>query len=188
MTVYRKTAKGSAEIERRQHGLSIKLRSVLIMVDGRRDDGELRPLVGAHFDSLIDALVVGEFVEAVTVTEGPAAGGTHAAAPAARALPPVSAGLAPLSSLSPSAATAMAPPAPSAATGVATFLVRRRDAVKQLHDLLGPSADPLTVRVERASTEAELLPLLQLARHLIASARGPESARVWQQRFIDPAG
>lgn len=200
MTVYRKTSKGSAEIERRLHGLSIKLRSVLIMVDGRRDDTELRKLAGAHFDSLIDALVVGEFVEAVKAAEGSATGEGHAPGqtpagaprPGSAAVPrarlPVSAGLAPLTSSITTAAPAAAPAAPSATTGVAAFLVRRRDAVRQLHDLLGPSADPLTVRIERATSPAELLPLLQLARHLIASARGPESARVWQERFIDPAG
>lgn len=39
--IYRKTAKGLAEIETRVYRLSPRLRSVLIMIDGKRSDADL---------------------------------------------------------------------------------------------------------------------------------------------------
>ncbi len=44
-TIYRKTAKGHSEIETRAHRLAPRLRSALIMVDGRRSDDEVRKLI-----------------------------------------------------------------------------------------------------------------------------------------------
>ena len=39
--VYHKSAKGAEAIATRQHGLSPKLRSMLILIDGKRTDGRL---------------------------------------------------------------------------------------------------------------------------------------------------
>lgn len=44
-TVYRKTDKGTAEIERRVHGLAMKLRRALILVDGNKDIAEMSVLM-----------------------------------------------------------------------------------------------------------------------------------------------
>jgi hypothetical protein len=44
-TTHRKTAKGTAEIETRAHRLSLRLRGMLILVDGRRSDDQLRAFV-----------------------------------------------------------------------------------------------------------------------------------------------
>ena len=40
-TVYRKTEKGIAELDRRAHGLSLKLRRALILIDSSKDIAEL---------------------------------------------------------------------------------------------------------------------------------------------------
>ena len=47
-TVYRKTAKGMAEIETRVHRLAPRLRGALILVDGRKTDDELATLILAE--------------------------------------------------------------------------------------------------------------------------------------------
>ena len=43
--IYRKTAKGLSEIETRANRLPPRLRSALIVVDGKRNLAELRPLI-----------------------------------------------------------------------------------------------------------------------------------------------
>ncbi len=62
-TVYRKTDKGRREVETRAAGLSLRLRSLLIMVDGQRDADSLRSLVPRDLDAGLQALVADDFIE-----------------------------------------------------------------------------------------------------------------------------
>ena len=64
-TIFRKTAKGLSEIETRANRLSLKLRSVLIMVDGRLPERDLRKVVGEACDSLLQELQSGGYIEPV---------------------------------------------------------------------------------------------------------------------------
>jgi hypothetical protein len=69
-TVFRKTAKGNAEIEERAFGLPLRLRRALIVVNGNRDLAELSVLMrpGELLDT-IEQLVIAGFIEAVPVDE-----------------------------------------------------------------------------------------------------------------------
>lgn len=58
-TIYRKTALGQAEIDARTRTLSPRVRSALVMVDGRRSDDELRQLVAQVDDALSHLLEAG---------------------------------------------------------------------------------------------------------------------------------
>ena len=56
-TIYRKTAKGHTEIETRALRLSPRLRSALILVDGRRTDAELQRMILQQPDETLRGLV-----------------------------------------------------------------------------------------------------------------------------------
>jgi len=63
VTVYRKSAKGQLEIETRVNRLHPRLRTVLILVDGRRNDDELRSLIQVDADATLLALIEGGYIE-----------------------------------------------------------------------------------------------------------------------------
>ena len=62
-TVCAKTAKGQEEIERRTHGLSPRLRQMLILMDGRRDSAALQTVFPPELvPALMQQLLEGGFV------------------------------------------------------------------------------------------------------------------------------
>jgi len=69
--VYEKTEKGREEIATRVHHLPVRLRSVLVMIDGRRPVSELMPhLVKLGLDKTsFDELVAQEFIHSLPCTE-----------------------------------------------------------------------------------------------------------------------
>ena len=154
--IYRKSAKGVAEIETRAHRLPPRMRSTLILVDGKRDDEDLKSLVAQQAAETLQALLDQGFIEAVGETMRPAP------VPA----PPVAA--------APAAPYALAP---------ADFQARRRAAVRALNDAVGPPAESLAIRMVRARDAAELQPLLAQAAKLMAGARGPAAAADFAARF-----
>ena len=151
--IYRKSAKGVAEIETRAHRLPPRMRSTLILVDGKRDDEDLKSLVAQQAAETLQALLDQGFIEAVGETMRPVP------VPA----PPVAA-----------APYALAP---------ADFQALRRAAVRALNDAVGPPAESLAIRMERARDAAELQPLLAQAAKLMAGARGPAAAADFAARF-----
>jgi hypothetical protein len=165
-TVYRKTPKGTQEIETRAHRLSPRLRSVLILVDGRRSDDELRTLVPLGFDEALRSLLDDGFIDAIAGTAAPRSPPSPPAGPAPRPAP------------------APPPPAPAPAPGGADFAIVRRESVKWLNDQLGPMAETLAIKMERARSPAELRPLLEVAERMIGSARGSQAAAAFRSRFI----
>ncbi|MBX3659575.1 MAG: hypothetical protein KF740_14180 [Ramlibacter sp.] len=82
-TVFAKTEAGQMEIKTRALGLSPKLRSVLIMVDGHRTGADLAALTGPDLDAVVGQLVAQGCVEVVSVVG--AAEPAPQAAPAAPA-------------------------------------------------------------------------------------------------------
>ena len=73
--VHRKSAKGIEAIASRQHGLGPKLRSMLILIDGKRTFDELGRLSSAFGDAqeLLKQLRVDGFIEEVAVEAAPKA-------------------------------------------------------------------------------------------------------------------
>ena len=72
-TIYRKTDKGQIEIETRALRLAPRLRTALILIDGRRTDNELRPMVPGDAGQAFLTLLRDGFIEVVRVVEERAA-------------------------------------------------------------------------------------------------------------------
>ena len=170
---YRKTAKGLAEIETRANKLPVRLRSVLIMVDGRLQERELHRVIGDALDSLLQELLSGGFIEPVGGTGETGPGPLPAVAPT-----PV-----------PAPAAAPAPPAASHAPrllGSAEFLALRCEAVRSLTDQIGPMAEALAVKMENTRGWNDLKPLLVIGAQILANTRGRAAAEAFAARFIGP--
>ena len=159
-TVYRKSVKGQHEIETRANRLAPRLRTALILVDGRRSDVDLRALVQIEPDATLLSLFEAGYIEVVsTQTQVPSA--------------PVSAPM-------------PAPPSIALAEVSAAGLAeRRRLAVRHLTDQMGPVAETVAMRIERTRTWDELRAALELGQRLLQTARGSAAAAQFAQRFID---
>lgn len=141
--VYHKSAKGSEAIATRQHGLSPKLRSTLILIDGKRGFDELARLSQSLGDTeqLLGQLLEQGFIEEVST----------AAAPAASA----------------SARTVTAP-----ATGrPISLLEAQRFAARRLFAILGPSAEPVCLRIEAARNAQDFRAAIKLAEVMVHDVR-----------------
>jgi hypothetical protein len=155
--VLAKTAKGLAEVKARTHGLSQKLRSLLIMVDGTATAGALIAKFGGvpEVAAALDTLAQEGFVEV-----------KGAAAPASRAPAPVG--------------DTQPPRSPAA------FAQSREEALSTLtrflHDNLGPDADFVTGALERARTPAEFLAAAERCAQAVAGARGAAKAQAFRER------
>lgn len=157
--IYRKTAKGLSEIETRAHRLTPRMRSALILVDGRRDVNDLKPLITQQAEETLQALAEQGFIEAVGETVPPP--------------PPPPAAPAPAPAATPGAAR----------PGGADFDGTRRAAVRALNDLIGPAAETMAMKMEKAKNLGELVPLLVQAAQTIAAMRGRAAAEAFAKRF-----
>jgi hypothetical protein len=156
-TVYRKTDKGQAEIETRAFRLPPRMRQALILVDGRRTDAELTKLILAEPDATLAALAQQGFIEVIATIDDERTAERAAALPAAPE------------------PRKPAPPSPDQL---------RREAVRFLTDQLGPAAEGISIKLERAKSMAELRPLLVSAAQLLRSARGASTAEAFTARFL----
>ncbi len=164
-TVYRKSAKGQHEIETRADRLGPRLRTALILVDGRRSDTDLRALIQLDADATLLALLEGGYIDVLS---------TAAPLPAQAAQPAVAAT---------SSAAAMAPMA--LVSTAAVLAERRRLAVRHLTDQLGPVIEELAMRIEKTRTWGELRPVLELGMSVIERSRGAAAAARFAELFID---
>ena len=160
-TLFRKTAKGQTEIETRAHRLTPRLRGLLIMVDGKRDLAALSALIPQQAEVLLQELTAQGFIEVVEGALSPAAS-PAAAAPVAKAV-----------------AKTAAPSSPTA-----DFEKLRRDAVRALTDAVGPAAETVAIRMEKARSLDELQPLLAQAVQVLANMRGRAAADAFTARFL----
>lgn len=147
--IYHKTAKGTEAIANRQLGLPPKLRSLLIMVDGKRSYTDLSGLGGVFGDceamlsQLADDGLIETGVSAASVA-APAVGQTKAAAPAALILTSL----------------------PEA----------KRVASHLLLDMLGPTSDVLCMKIEAAHNLAEFVTAVKRARDIVRDIKGGHAA------------
>ena len=65
-TVYRKTTKGAAEIATRANHLAPRLRSALIVVDGKRSSAELVKLIPGSGEEALLTLLKAGYIEPTT--------------------------------------------------------------------------------------------------------------------------
>lgn len=160
-TIYRKTAKGQAEIETRAHRLPPRLRGALIMVDGQRSIDDLTKLVPGDAEATLQQLLVDGFIDVFAVL----ADRPPAPAPAST-------------------------PAPAPAKSGGSIETTKRDAVRYLNDKLGPAGEGVAIKIERAKSMAELQPLLAQAAQVLHSFGGSSTSEPFITRFINspPAG
>jgi hypothetical protein len=155
-TTYAKTADGQNEIETRARRISPRLRSALILVDGKRNDEDLAKLIQQSEETL-QALLDAGLIEVVART-------------AAKA----------------SVAREPAPEPAAPQVNPAEFEARRREAVRAVNDLLGPQAEALALKLERAADPAQLREALERAVAYIANARGGGPAAQFAAQFLTP--
>jgi hypothetical protein len=161
--VFQKTAKGHAEIATRQARLAPRLRTTLILVDGKRSETELRALAPPQNEDALESLLDSGFIESVTT--------------------PVSEVDLPLpaeSSAQPSA------PAPLAAP-TASHDAARRAAARWLYEAMGPRADPINVKIEGAKNAAELADALRHAYRVVLREYGVERALKFDEQVAAAA-
>lgn len=147
-TTYQKSAKGSQAIATRDHALAPKLRSLLILVDGKRPADELAKLSSALGDTgqLLGQLLEQGFIEEVPGTSAPPA----------------------------SASSAPAPLAP--ARGAVTLREAQRFAVRKLTDILGPTGETLCLRIEAARNANDFMQAIKSAEMVLRDFGGNDLA------------
>ena len=151
--VLTKTAKGLEELKSRKHGLSQQLRSLLIVVDGAATVRDLLARFGRIGDirTSLQALVDQGFV---------------APAPA------------------PARAVASAPAAPRPAAPAAPKAGRAQalgSLTRLLHDALGPDADPLAMRLEKATDREAFTDAAARCADALAVLAGQQKARQFRE-------
>lgn len=147
-TVFTKTDAGREALTSRPPALGPRLRSLLIMVDGKRRVEEFNQLLGGD-----GAVALLEQLEQQGWIEAP-----RAAAPAAVAAP------------------ASAPQAASGAAAVVIEVLplaeARKGVVRFINDQLGPMGESLAMKVEGCKTAAELQALLPRIREGLRNMKG----------------
>lgn len=160
-TIYRKTDKGRAEIDTRAFRLAPRLRSALILVDGKRTSDELAAMLPQQPAETLQALVTDGFIEVLMTTAAPTprpAAGPPAGAPKAAAAPPKDRDLKTL----------------------------QRDLVHALNDTVGSMmAEPLALRIEKVLNIEAMPHMLELALQLVADTRGPHTASAFADKFSE---
>ena len=160
-TVYRKTAKGIAEIETRAHRLVPRLRGALILIDGRRSDDELAGMIANDPAGALASLFGDGFIEVLATLASP----SPATRPGALDVP------------------AAAPSRRDNSSSTA-FETLRRDAARALTDQLGPHAETIALKIERSKNLPELQALLAQGVQILKSLRGHALAEAFAARFI----
>jgi hypothetical protein len=161
-TIYRKTAKGQAEIETRAHRLPPRLRGALILVDGHRSEADLAKLIPVDPETTLATLLAEGFIDVFAIL-------------AQR--PPLTTVDVPL----PGPDSGPVPLSPAAAPPIDTI---KRDTVRFLNDKLGPTAESLSIRIERSKTMTELMPLLAQATQTLRSFGGAAVSEEFVARFM----
>lgn len=154
--VFQKTGKGADELRTRRHGLSPRLRQLLILVDGKRDFAELsRMLPGPELVEQLAQLERGGFVSRPFDVPGPEAGEGAVAVPEPAAPPP--------------------PPAED-------LRALRARVTRALLDTIGPNGDDLAIRIERARSVDELRALLPAVLSVVEACGGRSGVDGFLQR------
>lgn len=152
--IYHKTAKGTEAIANRHSGLAPRLRSLLIMVDGKRTHAELTAMAAALGDP-------------ERLTELETEGLVEPAPSEEKTLP-----------------AALEQPAQQAQTEApqraANLAQARLFSSHLLEHTLGPMAEPLCIKIERASNLADFVSEIKRAREIVREIKGGAEA----DRFV----
>lgn len=179
-----KTAVGRDAVAKRSHGLNPRQRAVLISINGELDIGALRRRLGmgqaGEPDATLELLLREGLVENVappapapvpsTATVSPAKPAPTAAAAAAPAMPAAPVPVPSQASVGVDGTVAFA-----LSAGIDWRTLQSRAGII-LHELMGPDADLLAMRIERARSEVEFIDHLERSFAVVESARGESAA------------
>lgn len=150
-TLYQKSAKGSQAIAVRDHALTPKLRSLLILVDGKRRVDDLAKLSNSLGDTeqLLGLLLQQGYIEEVANTApAPLASAPAPLTPARRAL---------------------------------TLQEAQRFAVRKLTDIMGPTSETLCLRIEATRNAQDFMQAVRTAEKVLRDFGGAELAAKFMQ-------
>lgn len=190
--VHRKTAKGQAEIETAGRALPQRLRMVLLLVDGKRDDAEIRRMLPTATPELLRELQALGHIEPMPQPQAPKPGtiaaiGTvlptsrvagDASQPGSRFAATSRFGVSVQPRVSRFAPSRLPPP-----TEILLTDAQREQIVRSIERALGPSAQALIARVAKVRTAHELQALLTQAQGAIAQQRGQDMADEFASRY-----
>lgn len=162
-TLFAKTAQGREALTSRPPGLGPRLRSLLIMVDGKRPVSELDKLSGGEGSAapLLEQLMAAGWVELVQ-----------------------SAAAAAVESSASAAAPAQAEADGAVALPTLPFSEARRMMVRFINDQLGPMGEPLAMRVESCKTPVDLLTVLPRIRDGLSNLKGAAIVQRFDQELV----
>ena len=153
--IYSKTETGLNAIKDRTSGLTPRQRSVLIMCDGKRSSVEILKntaglgVTANDFEVLVSLQMIASVSPTITLSTTPAASS-------------VSANPSPSPDEAPTGSRVVSPEE-------LKILVRR--ATKQLENLLGPSCEPLSLKLEKSKTYDEFAIKIYELRRILVSTR-----------------
>lgn len=147
--IYQKSAKGREAIANRHSGLTPKLRSTLILIDGKRGLADLAPYAGSLEGAaqILAQLEAEGYVEASLVAAPPPP-------------PPPS-------------------PAAAAAASGASRAALQKMAVRKLTDAVGPMAEEIAMRIEAAKSAADVEAAIARAENLLRQVKGDAAANAY---------
>lgn len=152
--IFHKTERGQTEVAQPGGGLSPKFRRCLILIDGAKSVAELAPLFRpGEISAILQELLAAGYV----ALEGDAVPAGAAAEPRSEE---------PLPKVDP-----------------ATFVEIRRRAIREVSDRLGPTGDPLAIKIERCTTPEELRAALRDAERILASFLGADYAKTFAKKI-----
>ena len=168
--IYSKTEAGLNAIKDRTSGLAPRQRSVLIMCDGKRDSVEILKNTAGLGVTANDLEVLVSLKMVIGISPA-----------VVQSAPPT------VSSIGLSATPNMKPAtAPSASRVVSPeelkILVRR--ATKQLEALLGPSCEPLSLKLEKSKTYDEFVIKIYDIRGILVSTRSEKIAAEFMESLL----
>jgi hypothetical protein len=166
-TLFGKTAAGREALSSRPAGLVPRLRSLLIMVDGKRNLAEFEKLTGSleQATQSLSELMSGGWVEIVGADGLPKAlAASQVSVPAPATFEP---GASQPVQLSQAPQTSGAAPA-----GTLPFSEARRQVVRFINDQLGPMGETLAIRAESCKTPTDLQAALPRIRDGLKSFKG----------------
>lgn len=168
-----KTDQGREALTSRPAGLGPRLRSVLIMVDGKRSVGDLDKLLGSEGAAapLLEQLIAEGWIEGgVTTTAAPAA--APASVPVLESV------------VEPSSSTEGPVTLPPLSADVLPFPEARRLVVRFINDQLGPMGETLAIRVEGCKTAQDLLAALPRIRDGLRNFKNAATVTQFDQDVV----
>ena len=178
--IFRKTEAGVAEVGARALGLRAELRRLLILIDGTATLTRLAAFVrGSEINYLIAELEIQGLITSAAIGQSMAitsnaATTRPAAAQSATAAPVAIAATVAIAAVHSDTDGVLEPTA-------AQVLAVRRTAVRTLHDILGPEADALALKIDQCKSAQELRVTVTEVRQSLDRQMGVAVG----QRFLD---